>query len=93
MFGGSGKDHFVYLNETYSAKDTDTIMDFEQGRDVLDLSALGFTGIQAGAASGNVLGYAIFSGHTVIADSASGEYHFTIRLNGEFHFTADDFLF
>lgn len=58
LLGGSGNDTFSFFSDTHSSEtQPDTIADFVQGEDMIDLSTLSHTGIQAGAASGTVLGF------------------------------------
>ena len=54
LYGGQGKDIFKYTTFDISG---DTIFDFVRGEDLIDVSGLGFTGIQNGAPGGSVLGY------------------------------------
>jgi Ca2+-binding RTX toxin-like protein len=88
---GSGDEIFVYENLSDSTDMlTDYIMDFDQGDDLINVSALGFTGIQAGSANGTILGYSIVGGNTIIEADASD---FSIVLNGGYSLTATDFVF
>lgn len=69
------------------------LRDFTQGQDTIDLSSLGFTGIQAGAPSGTVLGYTTAGGVTTILGVALDNDIFQIVLYGNYTLTAADFLF
>jgi len=68
----NGVDRFVYTAVTDSDfTASDRITDFSVGAgDLLDFTALAFTGIQAGAASGSVLGYTNNGVDTTIVDAA-----------------------
>lgn len=64
LTGDTGSDVFLFSNVAHSVYSTpDRVMDFTQGTDLIDLSGLGFTGIQAGAGTSTVLGY-VFSDAT-----------------------------
>ncbi len=97
LTGGSGNDRFVYesLFQSWSGG-SDRITDFSNvllglsNRDFIDLTALDFTGVQSGSASGTVLGYTTTSTDTIITD-ASGV--FRLILTGVLTLTADDFVF
>lgn len=91
LTGGLDADTFRY-NSVADSTDTarDVITDFTHLVDRINLSGLGFTGIQAGAASGTVLGYTIVNGHTII-DAANSD--FSIDLNGNITLTDGDFIF
>ena len=69
---GTGVDRIIYLSIAESAFATpDRITDFNVGAgDLLDLTALSFTGIQPGAASGSILGYSNNGTDTTILDAA-----------------------
>lgn len=100
--GGSGGDQLIggviqadafrfssLSDSTTSARDR--ILDFEQGTDLIDLSGLGFTGIQSGAGSGTVLGY-VYSGatdRTYVSDDGT----FSFFLDGNYTLTGSDFDF
>jgi Ca2+-binding RTX toxin-like protein len=72
MWGGTGVDVFKFLALSNSlSANPDRIYDFEDGTDKISVSGLGFTGIQAGAASGSVLGYTQSSGKTYISDTGT----------------------
>jgi Ca2+-binding RTX toxin-like protein len=91
LTGGSYDDIFVFSDLTHSTLAAqDTITDFVQGGDQIDLSALGFTGIQLGAASGSTLGYSIVNGNTIIEADGSD---FSIELTGAINLTDSDFIF
>jgi hypothetical protein len=88
--GVTGNDVVVFnaLSESTTTT-TDVITDFNQTDDVIDLSALSFTGIQSGSASGTVLGYTSSGGVTTISDGST----FEIELTGTYTLTAGDFVF
>lgn len=91
LTGGNGLDVFLFEDPTHStATMLDVITDFVQGDDLIDLSALGFTDIQSGAASGTVLGYSVVGGNTIIeADGID----FSIELTGSISLATSDFIF
>lgn len=91
LTGDSNADRFVYtaLSES-SAGASDLLTDFAQGLDVIDLAALGFSGIQSGAASGTVLGYSFSGGNTVVTADGST---FSFELTGETALANSDFIF
>jgi len=71
LTGGAGNDIFVYTNVSQSTvANSDRITDFNPGNDIIDLTALGFTGIQSGAGVGTVLGYTNNGTDTIITDAA-----------------------
>lgn len=91
LTGGTDADIFRYASlaeSTDSARDV--ITDFVHLQDKISLAGLGFTGIQAGAGSGTILGYSVVSGHTIIDDENST---FSIDLNGNILLTNADFIF
>lgn len=91
MGGGLDGDTFRYTSLTESTDSArDVITDFTHLADHINLAGLGFTGIQAGAASGTVLGYSVVNGHTIIDDANSS---FSIDLTGSITLTNDDFIF
>lgn len=72
LAGSTNNDIFVYnviLDSEYA--NPDRITDFNTGFDTIDLSALGFTGIVSGAASGTILGYTDDGTDTTIVDAAN----------------------
>jgi Ca2+-binding RTX toxin-like protein len=69
MRGGLGADVFKFTALDHSLEtNPDRIYDFADGIDLIDVAGLGFTGIQAGAASGTMLGYVQSAGKTYISD-------------------------
>lgn len=91
LTGGANNDIFVYTARSHSVgANKDTITDFVHAADLIDLSGLGFTGIQAGAGSGTILGYTTAGGITTI-QSATAD--FAIALTGNITLTAVDFDF
>jgi len=79
LTSGSGKDLFVFTSTDDSTTTAfDTITDFNKTVDKIDLSGLGFTGIQLGAAAGSILGYAHVGTQTIITDTSD----FKIALDG-----------
>ena len=89
--GDHGADIFCYTSRSESDSIfTDRIIDFESSIDTLALTGLGFTGIQSGAASGSILGYA-YNGSATILESTSGD--FMITLDGEIQIELQDLIF
>lgn len=89
--GTDTADVFKFLALTDSTTTVrDIITDFVHLTDKLDLADLGFTAIQAGAASGTMLGYSSSGGHTYITAAGSD---FSIDLTGSITLTNDDFIF
>jgi Ca2+-binding RTX toxin-like protein len=92
--GGDGNDQFIFTNTTESSdSECDTILDFIQNEDKIDLSALGFDSITLGqnsnlSAAG--LEYYFQDGNTIIDDPNS---NFAIKLSGEISLGASDFNF
>jgi hypothetical protein len=64
----------------------DIILDFEQGQDRIDVSALGITAADMNTA----MVYDIIGGNTYLKDLPSG---LTVQLTGEHQLTANDFIF
>lgn len=92
LTGDTGADSFIFTARADSGDaGVDRITDFVQGEDVIVLAGLGFTGIQAGSASGTVLGFTDNGASTTIADATSA---FIITLHGVYTaLTASDFVF
>ena len=96
LTGSNGADTFVYL----SNRDTgDTITDFTQGSDLVDLAAFApssFVGVltQAGAVGPNQVGYMIGGGVTTIYVDTDGVYgaDLEIKLTGSINLTGGDFI-
>jgi large repetitive protein len=102
--GHDGKDIFIFSNLNDSTiSEMDTIRDFDDyygnavqrfwntgERDYIDVSELGFTGIQEGFAEDSVLGYEIEGGNTYITADDSD---FCIKLIGEYDLSSSDFIF
>jgi len=87
--GGSGADVFVFDAITDSTTTSgDSITDFEQGLDLIDVTTLGFDNVSAGAHSGNTLGFINDGTVTTI----SGNSGFEITLTGVYNLTAGNFL-
>lgn len=100
IYGGSGRDSMNAGSDRgifiYEALDDSTpwsrdfIHGFSQGEDKIDLSALGFTGIQQGAASGSVLGFVHRFGDTHILNQAGT---FEIEIDSVLNLNNGDFIF
>lgn len=92
LIGDSGSDVFVYESlDDSTDSSSDFIDDFNQSDDLIDVTGLGFTGIQSGAGSGSVLGYSTNgNGDTTIEDADSD---FSLVLQGAFTLSASDFIF
>lgn len=96
IYTGASNDVVVYTSVTESnAANPDIIMDFAPGLDVVRVVGMGFTGIQAGAASGSVLGYSFDGTYTNVTNAAGT---FLVRFlgnhslnNSNFQFTANVF--
>jgi len=89
LYGGQNNDTFVFANLTDSVDSLmDIIMDWNAG-DQLDLSALLFTGIQAGASSGTILGYSHSDGNTIVEAAGST---FAFQIQGEQTLTNDSLI-
>lgn len=87
-----GADRFVFSDRAHATTaEDDRIMDFEQGIDIIDVSALGFTDIQAGSAGGTVLGFVYSAGSQRTYVSDDGDFRFF--LDGEYTLTGGDFDF
>jgi VCBS repeat-containing protein len=98
--GGAGRDVMdggVFSNNVFvfdaisdsAYGNADLIKNFLWGNNVIDLSALNFTGIQYGSGSGTTLGYTHTAGKTLIADQA---HTFAIELEGSITLDNSDFL-
>jgi Ca2+-binding RTX toxin-like protein len=102
MTGGSGADVFVYdsLSDAAAPKSRnggiDTIRDFQNGTDKIDLSDLGqmtFKGQSATVGAHQVSWYVSGSNTFVIGDvSGDGKFDFIIQLSGVHTMTGSDFL-
>ncbi|WP_342654390.1 putative Ig domain-containing protein [Pseudomonas sp. F3-2] len=105
LYGGEGADTFRYLNVLDSYRDydaggataTDTLYDFTQGVDKIDVSALGFLGLGDGSNHTLYLSLNAAGDKTYIKSSeadADGN-RFEIALSGNYmdSLTADDFVF
>ena len=70
----------------------DKINDFTKGSDKIDLIGLGFTGVQAGAGSGAVIGYTYDAGLnlTTVSDADST---FSFQIAGNIGLAGSDFIF
>ena len=85
LYGGSGADSFDFSSlEDSSINAIDTIEDFEQGTDKINLSQieenLSFDSFE----------FTVENGHTIIKDKNSD---FAIDLSGQFNLNEDDFIF
>lgn len=109
LTGGLGSDQFVYTTTGHSRSTTvDTITDYEQGADLIDLSAVDANRLLAGVQDFVFLGVAAvaglagqiwcdatsFEGETRIYGDTNGDTRadMEIRLTGTFDLTALDFL-
>ncbi|MEL6234484.1 MAG: calcium-binding protein [Pseudomonadota bacterium] len=109
LHGGSGADIFIFAQAKHSgAAGKDTVVDFEDGADLIHLRLMDADETRAGQQSFVFVGSAAFSaspgelrsfvnsrGDTLIqgdTDGVAGA-EFQLRLLGEFALTADDFLF
>ncbi|MBA1242411.1 M10 family metallopeptidase C-terminal domain-containing protein [Pseudomonas japonica] len=98
LTGGSGADTFRFdsVNDSYVGA-ADLITDFSTGRDVLDVSALGFTGLGNGTDGTLKVTYNASSDRTYVRSSeADSEGHkFQVTLAGDYSHTlnADQFVF
>jgi len=91
LIGGTDADTFVFSNlidSTDSAQDI--IHQFTHGEDIIDLSSLGFTGVQSGTGTGNILGLTDNGSHTFLNDINSS---FAIQLTGVVALDNTDFIF
>jgi Ca2+-binding RTX toxin-like protein len=84
MQGGIGADTFVFDDLSHSTlTELDTIGDFVQGVDVIDLKVFSFNSV-------NDFTIQQSAGETIIEDNNSD---FAIKLNGSYNLTDTDFLF
>lgn len=91
LAGGSGADIFVFSSTADSTSaNKDRITDFVDGTDIISLAGLGYTDVQAGAATGTILGYTTAGGFTTFVDSAAS---FSFQLTGTYTLTGADFIF
>lgn len=92
LTGGAGLDNFVYTSvlDSGTGAASDLINSFTQTEDKIVLTGLGFTGIQAGAGAGTVLGFTSNAGITTIVNAANT---FAINLSGTIPLVAGDFTF
>jgi len=96
LVGGAGSDIFVYRAASDSPA-SDTITDFTQGPDKIDLSALlGATDLGWGGTTPRINGawYANIDGNTFVYadDDGDGVADLKIKLIGEYDLTPDDFI-
>ncbi|WP_417724359.1 M10 family metallopeptidase C-terminal domain-containing protein [Salipiger sp.] len=109
LTGGAGNDAFVYFgtqDSPFVSGLVDTITDFTQGEDVIDLSRIDtdmlmtgdqgfrFLGSTAYDGSPGALTYGFVDDHTVIQADVDGDFttDFEITVAGRVMFTADDFM-
>ena len=92
LTGGSQNDTFVFSSLSHSTDTSkDVIADFNSsGTDKIDLTGLGFTGVQSGAGFDSTIGYTHVGGNTIIDDADST---FAIQVTGIHTLTASDFIF
>ena len=92
LFGGAGSDVYRFTDiASASVQSHNTIMDFNYQQDRIDVSQLGYSGIQQGAAFGTILGWETRAGNTVITSSDG---FFSIELdNHTAPITANQFVF
>lgn len=101
LTGGDGVDIFRFSHRTDSVRGTngdrayDRITDFEVGVDQLDISALGFTGIQFGSAAEGELRvhYSSNSDRTYVRDDHGSDFEFYLDGNYLNSLTESDFIF
>ncbi len=91
LYGGAGADVFTFeaLSDSYHWTQ-DNIKDFDQGTDLIDVSALGFTNIAAGLGTGTTLGFIHNAGDTLVVHAPSD---FSIRIDGMFGLSDVDFIY
>jgi Ca2+-binding RTX toxin-like protein len=93
LFGEAGADRFRFssLGDSVDAA-RDKINDFTSGSDKIDVIGLGFTGVQAGAGSGAIIGYTYDAGLnlTYVSDADST---FSFQMAGHIILSASDFIF
>jgi Ca2+-binding RTX toxin-like protein len=87
--GRSGADVYFYDELTDSTETARDLIQFWDASDKIDVHFLGFTGIQAGAGNGSVLGYTHSGNYTTVADSG----HFSIKIEGVWNLTSNNFIF
>ena len=101
LWGGDGVDIFEFLDviESGTGSSRDVIKDFEQGVDLIDLSAVGATSFSAGgftSTAGEVTFKLIGGGTKTVVEydhDGDGAADFQILMtNGGFTITADDFI-
>jgi Ca2+-binding RTX toxin-like protein len=91
LVGSLGEDVFDFSSLDDSTQtEMDSIQDFYQTEDLIDVSGLGFTNIEQGTADGSVLGFDIIDGNTYIT---ADESDFGIELIGEYNLVNTDFIF
>lgn len=90
LYGDDGQDVFRYMHTDDSTPDNrDWIVDFKQGEDIIDLHALSFAHLVSGTPTGSALGFHFDGkGNTIIEGM-----DFELRLSGEIHLQASDFIF
>lgn len=93
LTGGSGADtfRFDHIGDSYAGS-ADLITDFSVGRDLLDVSALGFTGLGKGTDSTLKVSYNAGNDRTYVRSSeADAEGHkFQVTLVGDYSHTLDN---
>jgi Ca2+-binding RTX toxin-like protein len=104
--GGAGSDRFVF-REQVTRDSQAVIVDFEHGLDRIDLSAIdadpgpkgrnqafAFVGQSGFSGSPGELRYRHDGGDTIVEATLNGQpdAEFTLRLNGHYNLTADDFV-
>ena len=106
LTGASGKDIFIFTASEFGTTklgEHDTITDFKQGEDKIDISALfavgTFAGIKAGQLTGNAgsiykVGYYTESGKTWVTGDTNGNGYadFAIELSGSYKLKGTDLL-
>lgn len=97
LSGGSGADTFRFTSSTDSLSDaSDLITDFSAGRDLIDVSALGYTGLGNGSGGTLKVSYNAELDRTYVQDLTSPEgQRFEIALSGDHsqHLGAGQFVF
>jgi Ca2+-binding RTX toxin-like protein len=98
LTGGSGADTFRYdlVSDSYAGA-SDLITDFTTGRDTLDVSALGFTGLGDGSDGTLKVSYNASNDRTYVrsneADSAGQKFQVTLAGDYSHTLTDDQFVF
>lgn len=87
--GRAGADIYFYDELSDSSGAGNDLIQYWDSADKIDVRYLGFTGVQAGAGDGSVLGWYQSGSYTYVSDT--GE--FWIRISGTHTLTAENFIF